>query len=140
MQINLDQWNLIITSIAACIALYTLYLTWKLSKMSFEDSLNQEYRRLAARLPVEAFFDEEISPEEFEKYRGAFYCYFDFCNEQIQLHDNKRIDEETWLEWESGIRFNFNRRMFEYAWNHCGEPCRDLKALKKYRDKMRLTS
>lgn len=44
-------------------------------------------------------------------------AYFDLCSEEYYLWKNKNVDEDTWKEWESGIKFTFSKPAFKQAWS-----------------------
>ncbi len=54
---------------------------------------------------------------------SAYYRCFDLCNEQVFLHDNERLNEETWLQWRAGIAGNVRRKAFRVAWEEHIRPC-----------------
>ena len=43
-------------------------------------------------------------------------AYFDLCSEEYYLWKGKYIDDKTWKEWESGIKFAFSKPAFVQAW------------------------
>jgi len=120
----------IVAAISTVLAVFQLWAMKVQTYLDFEDSLNSEYRAIIVTLPPSAFFDEELSEAEIQKYRGAFYRYFDFCNEQVYLHSKHRVRPDTWDEWTLGMTSNFNRRSFKSAWRYCYKECKDLKSLK----------
>jgi hypothetical protein len=98
---------------AAC----QLRLSKQQSATSFEDAMVREYRELASTLPLPALLGEPLSDELHRDKLDEFYRYFDLCNSQIFLHDQKRIRDETWAFWEEGIRSNMRRPAFARAWS-----------------------
>ena len=53
----------IATAVAAITAAKQLILTHKQAVTTFEDTLAREYRELAAKLPPEAFYGQELAAE-----------------------------------------------------------------------------
>ncbi len=120
------------TTIAVIIAASQLYLTHRQSVTSFEDTLNREYRALAATLPPEAFYGEELAAEVFERKRDEFYRYFDLTNEQIYLRQSGRVSKHAWVYWRDGIRTNLERAAFAHAWEKISKLAKnDFKELRK---------
>ncbi len=109
------------TALAVLIAVVQLHLNWRQARTRFEDGLTAVYRQLVWELPIGAFLDEELSPREIWEARGAFYRYFDLCNEQAFLSKGRfrgRISTRTWSEWQAGIESNMSRSAFRAAWLH----------------------
>lgn len=57
-----------------------------------------------------------MTEEEHRETLGVFYRYVDLSNTQIFLHDEGRIRETTWQDWEAGIESYFHRPAFKRAW------------------------
>ena len=43
-------------------------------------------------------------------------AYFDLCSEEYYLWKKGHIDNDTWKEWESGIKYSFSKTAFKKAW------------------------
>ena len=106
----------IFTAVAAIVAAWQLLHLQRQSTTSFEDALAREYRELASTLPVSALLGESLSDSMHADKLDEFYRYFDLCNNQIFLHDSKRVSDATWRFWEEGIRSNMKRPAFSRAW------------------------
>lgn len=71
-------------------------------------------------------FPENINHEDFDlssldlqirdKTLRYMRAYFDLCSEEYYLWKGKYIDDNTWKEWESGIKFAFSKPAFMQAW------------------------
>lgn len=106
------------TAIGVAIAAWQLRMSRKLAQLSFEDSLNKEYRSLAKDIPVNALIGEDINEHpEFSEVRECIYNYVDLCNEQIFLRKKGRITESTWREWAVGMQMNLNKPTFRRVWS-----------------------
>lgn len=84
----------------------------------YEHHLNQEYRALCKKMPIEALMGREIdlSDDEDGWKIGMFYAYFDLCNEMVGLGRNRRIRTLTWKEWYPEIRLTMEKPAFSTAW------------------------
>src|SRR5262249_49331411 len=96
----------------------------RLSLSQFEDSLTQQYRDLAADLPLEALLGERIDHWKLRETLPAFYRYFDLCNEQAFLRQRDRVSTDTWHQWRDGIRTNMTRPAFQEAWREVKQRAR----------------
>lgn len=112
-----------ISMIGVLIAAFGLLgIIWQLSQQSaqarttFEDSFDERYRQVIARIPTKALLGETLSEEEYRETFDEFYHYIDLCNEQAFLWKRRRIRRRTWLQWVDGIRGNFSRPAFQRAW------------------------
>ena len=106
----------VMTAAGVLIAAVQLLMSRRQSVTEFEDSFSKEYRELASDLPTKALLGEALSEEEHDDAFDEFYHYFDLCNEQVFLHMNGRISEETWSYWRDGILANMRRPAFKRAW------------------------
>jgi hypothetical protein len=69
------------------------------------------------QLPIEALLGQTLDPEKRARALPVFFHYFDLCNEQGFLREQKRIRRQTWRDWEEGIRQNLGRPAFAEAWS-----------------------
>jgi hypothetical protein len=106
----------IFTAFGAWAAVKQLKLMKRQGVTALEDTLSSEYRQLASTLPLPALLGESLKDEEHHQALDEFYRYFDLCNHQIYLHDEKRISDETWVFWCEGIQSNLKRPAFARAW------------------------
>ncbi|MBK6434689.1 MAG: hypothetical protein IPF83_01690 [Rhodanobacteraceae bacterium] len=106
------------TAVGVLFAAAQLELSKEQGVTAFEDSINQEYRVLAARLPTKALLGEELAETELAEHLDELYQYFDLCNGQIFLRQEGRISEKTWPFWCDGIHSNLKRPAFKAAWMH----------------------
>jgi hypothetical protein len=107
----------IATSIGVAFAALQLWLSHKQAVTAFEDSVNREYRDLAAELPIKVFLDDgSLSDEEYHEAFDKLYHYFDLSNEQVFLRQIGRVSQRTWTFWCDGIRSNVKRAAFSKAW------------------------
>jgi hypothetical protein len=120
------------TFLGVVFAGWQLLLSRQQARSEFEDRLTGRYLAVAADLPVEMFFGEQVDPEIVRLHRAAFYRYFDLCNEQAFLHEQGRISDATWVQWRDGMKGNFARPAFHAAWfdeiaPHVGDDFEELK-------------
>jgi len=73
--------------------------------LNFPESINQE-----------DFDFDKLSNEERNKTLRYMRAYFDLCSEEYFLRQSKYIDEKTWKEWESGIKYAFTKTAFRNGW------------------------
>jgi hypothetical protein len=111
----------IVTAFLVAIAVRHLRLTRELAQLSFEDSLNKEYRSLAMEIPVDVLLGMKVSEDTFPKIREYIYNYIDLCNEQVFLRKKDRITTATWWEWAEGIRSNLENPIFLRVWSEIKE-------------------
>ena len=88
----------------------------KLAQTSFEDGLDQQYRKLAMNIPVDALIGKPINDKK-DELREIIYNYLDLCNEQKYLRQKKRISKNRWKEWNDGIKDNLSKPAFREVWN-----------------------
>jgi hypothetical protein len=105
-----------IAGVGAVAAFWQLRLLKTQSVTSFEDGLVDEYRDIAKELPLDALLGVDMSPQDVANALPAFYRYFDFCNQQLFLHQQGRIRKATWALWRDGIVSNLRRPAFARAW------------------------
>ena len=106
----------IATAIGVFFAAIQLHHSRAQAITTFEDGFSKEYRCLAQSIPVRALLGGELSDEDKEESLDDFWHYFDLCNEQIFLRQIGRIRTETWVYWNDGIRSNFGKPAFQWAW------------------------
>ena len=93
-----------------------LALSKEVAQATYEDGLTREYRAVAQRLPVEAFFlGVTVDLDDRDTLR-AFYAYFDLSNKQLWLVENDHITGETAEHWKGGIEANLELPSFHAAW------------------------
>jgi hypothetical protein len=81
----------IATAIGVAIAAWQLYLTKQQTESQFEDSFTEQYRRIAAHLPLSALLGQPLDNAELKSSLRAFYEYFDLSNEQAFLAARGRL-------------------------------------------------
>ena len=116
MDFNWDTLASIATAIGVGVAAWQIRESKKLSQSSFEDSLDQQYRNLVMKIPVDALLGKPIPADEMKKVREIIYNYLDLCNEQAFLRKKNRISLTRWTDWNDGIKENLNRLAFKEVW------------------------
>jgi hypothetical protein len=96
------------------------------ARTAFEDSLTEHYRRIMESIPTNIWLGsglKTLDKERHDRCRDAIYRYIDLCQEQVILHNTKRVTAETWIEWSKGIRANIKLPAFKEVWAEVGEKC-----------------
>ena len=104
------------TAIGVCIAAWQIWESRKIAQTSFEDGLDQQYRKLAREIPVDALIGKPINDKK-DELREIIYNYLDLCNEQTYLRQKKRISKNRWKELNDGIKDNLSKPAFKEVWN-----------------------
>ena len=108
--------------IGLAVAAYHIYQIKKLDKVKFEDGFDAEYRRIVEKIPVNALTGHIIMDVHArEEAREHIYNYFDLCNTQIYLVKTRRISQERWELWKSGIEQNLEKPAFKDVWEEVEE-------------------
>ena len=102
-------------------AVRQLRLTKQISQQEFEDGLAKEYRELASRIPTRALLGSGLSPSEYDDSFDEMFRYIDLSNEQVLLRKSRRIGDDTWESWCSGIQYNLSLPVFNRAWKEIKE-------------------
>jgi hypothetical protein len=125
----------LIQALASIATVVYVVLTWQQVKLfrnqattTFEDSLTTQYRRIMEDIPTDIWLGAELKAlpkENQERCRDAIYRYIDLSNEQAFLHNKRRVTDEVWLEWRSGIKGNMELPAFKEAWSEVSQHFRD---------------
>jgi hypothetical protein len=59
---------------------------------------------------------QTLAQEQQQRCRDAIYRYIDLSNEQAFLHEKKRVTDEAWIEWRTGIKGNMELPAFKEVW------------------------
>jgi len=105
-----------VTAAGVVVAAVQLYLAKREAQSEFEDSFNEQYRRIVVELPLPALIGRSLSDQELEASLRSFYNYFDLSNEQAFLVAQNRFHDKTWTNWREGITQHMERPAFEQAW------------------------
>jgi hypothetical protein len=105
-----------VMAIGVLLAYWQLIVTERLAQLRFEDGLAKEYRDLAAKIPTQVFYGDNLSERDFDDARDQFFRYFDLSNEQVSLRAHGRISSTVWVSWRDGIKYNLNLPAFKRAW------------------------
>lgn len=77
--------------------------------LSFPESINSKHFDL-----------DKLKTDERDKTLRYMRAYFDLCSEEYFLWKQGNIDDNTWQEWETGIKFAFSKPAFQQAWRVLG--------------------
>ncbi|MCG7970003.1 MAG: hypothetical protein JBO36_05035 [Candidatus Thiodiazotropha taylori] len=80
----------------------------------------KRYQEIILNFPEEINRDDfdfdKLDTEKRDKTLRYMRAYFDLCSEEYFLHSKGDIDEATWNEWRSGMRFAFSKSAFKKGW------------------------
>ena len=120
MPMTASEWLEAVTSVATAIgvaiAVWELRQSSRQARTQFEDGLNAEYRRILANVPLDALLGRPLDEPTLKASLREFHDYFDLCNEQVFLSNNRRVSPETWESWKEGIEQHLRRPAFRQAW------------------------
>ncbi|MUJ26308.1 hypothetical protein GNP68_19370 [Aliivibrio fischeri] len=111
--------SLCVTVVGVWLALGQLKITRKVIQTDFENSIDQQYRQIIQGIPVDILIGKIETPNE--ETREVIFNYLDLCNEQIYLYSKKRISDERWKDWESGIEGNLKNKAIFNVWQEVKE-------------------
>lgn len=105
------------TAIGVGVAAYQIRVSRIQSLEEFEDSFAREYRDVAKEIPTHALLGATLSDAEKMEHFDELFRYFDLSNEQVFLRQKGRIRSETWCFWRDGMKSNFRKPAFRWAWD-----------------------
>lgn len=118
-------------TIASVATVVAVVLTWlqliqvgKQARTSFEDRLNEQYRKIMENIPADIWLGSKLDAlggEQRARCRDAIYRYIDLSNEEAFLYGKKRITKDTWIEWRKGITANLRLPAFAEVWAEVNE-------------------
>ncbi|MDD9158392.1 hypothetical protein PVK64_19695 [Aliivibrio sp. S4TY2] len=111
--------SVIVTVVGVWLALGQLKITRKVIQTDFENSIDQQYRQIIQGIPVDILIGQVETPNS--ETRELIFNYLDLCNEQIYLYSKKRISDERWQDWESGIEDNLKNKAIFNVWQEVKE-------------------
>lgn len=115
-----DLIQLAILLITAAALIVTIKNFRKQLQLNFFAEYTKRYQEIILNFPEsinQKDFDFDLlSSDERSKTLRYMRAYFDLCSEEYFLWKDKRIDEETWKEWESGIKYALSKTAFRNGW------------------------
>ncbi len=113
-----------VSTIGMFITAVALWFTVGSFKKQLQLNFFADYTKIYQEITLN--FPESINEEDFKidslekevKNKTLRYmrAYFDLCSEEYFLWKKGNIDNATWKEWESGIKFAFSKPAFRQAW------------------------
>ena len=119
---------LIVSTIVMIITGFALWFTIasfkKQLQLNFFADYTKRYQEIILSFP-ESINSKDFDLDELEdslRDRTLRYmrAYFDLCSEEYYLWQKGNIDNSTWQEWETGIKFAFSKPAFQQAWRVLG--------------------
>ena len=90
-------------------------------QLNFFADYTKRYQEITLNFPESInerdFEISKLDPVVRDKTLRYMRAYFDLCSEEYYLWKNKNIEDTTWKEWESGIKFAFTKSAFKQAWS-----------------------
>ena len=106
--------------ITAVALFFTVRSFQKQLQLNFFSEYTRRYQEITLNLPEsineEDFDYDSLSPDIKDKTMRYMRAYFDLCSEEYFLKRKGSIDNETWSEWETGMKFAFSKSAFQQAW------------------------
>jgi hypothetical protein len=116
----------LVQAIASVATVIGVFLAWqqlrqvgKQARTTFEDRLNEHYRRIMEDIPADIWLGAELKAlddGQRDCCRDAIYRYIDLSNEEAFLYSKKRISRDTWIDWHKGIKANLKLPAFAEVW------------------------
>ncbi len=112
----------IITMLITAIALWVTVSNFrKQLQLSFFADYTKRYQEIILNFPERInekdFEISKLKSKERDKTLRYMRAYFDLCSEEYYLWKKGNLDNNTWKEWESGIKFAFSKPAFQQAWS-----------------------
>ena len=111
----------IVMLITAVALWFTVSSFKKQLQLNFFADYTKRYQEITLNFPEsineENFKIENLDTEIKNKTLRYMRAYFDLCSEEYFLWKKGNIDNDTWKEWESGIKFAFSKPAFRQAWD-----------------------
>ncbi|MES2579663.1 MAG: hypothetical protein V4552_03880 [Pseudomonadota bacterium] len=119
------DWGIILSAAATVITLIGVIVSVRSLKkqlqLSFFSEYTKRYQEIVLNFPESInqsdFHFDKLEKTERDKTLRYMRAYFDLCSEEYFLWKQKNIDEETWKQWETGIKFAFSKAAFRVAWS-----------------------
>jgi hypothetical protein len=112
------------SSVAAIAGIFVVaIMAWQvretraIAQSAFEESFNEQYRKLARSIPVDALLGKAVKEHLKSSTREEVYCYLDFSEDQALYRFNGRIRRSTWSSWAAGIKAHIEKEEFAKVWN-----------------------
>ncbi len=104
------------TALGVAFAAFQLRASRQQRQSEFELRFSDRYDDVVARVPLEMLLGEQEYDPNNRDARRAFYDYFELCEQECYYRQQKRIGDQTWNDWVSGIRSNHAKASFRSAW------------------------
>lgn len=120
----MEAWGIVVSVISLLISVAFLWFTVssfkKQLQLNFFADYTKRYQEIILNFPENIneknFQIDNLDAEIKNKTLRYMRAYFDLCSEEYYLWTKRKIDNDTWKEWESGIRFTFSKSAFKQAW------------------------
>jgi hypothetical protein len=119
-----ETFAIVVATIGMLITAVALWFTVssfkKQLQLNFFADYTKRYQEITLNFPEcineESFRIDNLDLEIKNKTLRYMRAYFDLCSEEYFLWKKGNIDNNTWQEWESGIKFAFSKPAFKQAW------------------------
>lgn len=116
--ISVSVLTLIVTTTALVI---TIRQFRKQLQLNFFADYTKRYQEIILNFPErvneDGFIISDQPPEVRDRTLRYMRAYFDLCSEEYYLWRKGNLDNDTWKEWETGIKFAFSKPAFKEAWS-----------------------
>jgi len=117
----LEAFGIVASIIIATVTLYFTVSSFKKQlQLNFFADYTKRYQEIILNFPENIneknFQIDNLDAEIKNKTLRYMRAYFDLCSEEYYLWTKKKISNDIWKEWESGIKFAFSKSAFKQAW------------------------
>jgi hypothetical protein len=124
MEFSLEIFTIVVSTISMLITAIALWFTVsgfkKQLQLNFFADYTKRYQEITLKFPEsineESFKIDDLDLEIKNRTLRYMRAYFDLCSEEYFLWKKGNIDNDTWKEWETGIKFAFSKPAFKQAW------------------------
>lgn len=127
----MEAWRIAVSVMGIAVSVVSLLISvaflWftvssfkKQLQLNFFADYTKRYQEIILNFPesinAKNFQIDNLDAEIKNKTLRYMRVYFDLCSEEYYLWTKRKIDNDTWKEWESGIKFAFSKPAFKQAW------------------------
>ena len=115
IRIIVDVSAMLISVLAIIVSAYKVNQQLELSLF---EKYTARYSQIMQSMPEEFFHENiaNIADDKKKEINHYIRSYLDLCSEEFYLHEQKRIDDTVWREWEGGILAAFKNPLVLAFW------------------------